>query len=266
MVGGVDTQQRALPGSAGQDRYRDRGRGLWRPVDGAGAAPQRRRRRRAGARRFRRRRLDAQRRHDLGRHQSRQGPGRQEPDRRGVRAQEGRADGRRRRFAHRAGGHHRPRRHRVRAAQERPLRRRLDAQALRRSRDQGRDLQQIRQCRQLDGAARTPARDDRLGLLLRRHACHPRRPSPSRALLQGPARSRAPRGRDPVRQCRGRAHREDRDRLAGADLERAGRVPRGRGRHQRLYRRPDAPAEAPRRAGGEPHHRHGGSCPSMPAS
>ena len=109
VVGGVDTQQRAVPGSAGQDRRRDRGRGLWRPVDGAGAAPQRRRRRRAGARRFRRRRLDAQRRHDLGRHQSRQGPGRQEPDRRGVRAQEGRADGRRRRFAHRAGGHHRPR-------------------------------------------------------------------------------------------------------------------------------------------------------------
>ena len=157
-------------------------------------------------------------------------------------------------------------RHRVRAAQERPLRRRLDAQALRRSRDQGRDLQQIRQCRQLDGAARTPARDDRLGLLLRRHACHARRPSPSRALLQGPARSRAPRRRDPVRQCRGRAHREDRDGLAGADLEGTGRVPRGRGRHQRLYRRPDAPAEAPRRAGGEPHHRHRGSARACRAS
>ena len=33
-----------------------------------------------------------------------------------------------------------------------------------------------------------------VGLLLRRHACHARRPSPSRALLQGPARSRAPQG------------------------------------------------------------------------
>ena len=109
VVGGVDAQQRAVAGSAGQDRCRDRGRGLWRAVDGAGAAAQRHRRRGAGARRFRHRRLDAQRRHDLGRHQSRQGAGRQEPDRRGVRAQEGRADGRRRRFAHRAGGHHRPR-------------------------------------------------------------------------------------------------------------------------------------------------------------
>ena len=42
--------------------------------------------------------------------------------------------------------------------------------------------------RHLDGAARAAARDDRLRLLLRRHACHARRPSPSGALLQGPAR------------------------------------------------------------------------------
>ena len=82
--------------------------------------------------------------------------------------------GRRRRFAHRAGRHHRPREDRVRPAQERPLRRRLDAQALRRAGDQGRDVQQVRQCRRRDGAARAPARVHRLGLLLRRHVRHAR--------------------------------------------------------------------------------------------
>ena len=116
VVGGVEAQQRAVAGSAAQDRRGDRGRGLWRAVDVAGAAPQRRRRRGAGARRFRRRRLDAQRRHDLGRRQHGQGPGRQEPDRRGVRGQEGGVPGRRCRFAHRARRHHRPREDRVRPA------------------------------------------------------------------------------------------------------------------------------------------------------
>ena len=45
-------------------------------------------------------------------------------------------------------------------------------------------------------------------------------------------------------------------RLARADLQGADRGQGGRDRDQRLYRRSHAPAEAPRRAGGEPHHRH----------
>ena len=52
-------------------------------------------------------------------------------------------------------------------------------------------------------------------------------PSASGALLQGPAGSGTPRRRHPVRQCRGRAHREDGDRLARAD------APRGRSRPRR---------------------------------
>ena len=57
---------------------------------------------------------------------------------------------------------------------------------------------------------------------------------------------------------RGRAHREDRDRLARADGQGADRVQRGRRGDQRLHRRSDAAPEAPRGAGGEPHHRHRG--------
>ena len=109
------------------------------------------------------------------------------------------------------------------------------------------------------GAARAPARVHRLGLLLRRHACHARRPSPSRALLQGPARGGTPRRRRScARRSRPSASEKHGDGLARADGQGTDRVPRGGGRDQRLYRRSDAAAEAPRRAGGEPHHRHRG--------
>ena len=57
-----------------------------------------------------------------------------------------------------------------------------------------------------------------------------------------------------------------RDGLARADRQGPDRVPRGRGRDQRLYRRSDAAAEAPRRAGGEPHHRHRGAARARRAS
>ena len=91
-----------------------------------------------------------------------------------------------------------------------------------------------------------------------------RRPSASGALLQGPARGGAQGGRHPVRRHRGRAHREDRDGLARADRQGTDRVQRGRGRDQRLYRRPDAAAEAPAscrwRATSSPPR----SCPSRP--
>ena len=66
-------------------------------------------------------------------------------------------------------------------------------------------------------------------------------------------------GRHPVRRHRGRAHREDGDGLARADRQGPDRLQRGRGGDQRLHRRSDAAAEAPRRAGGEPHHRHRGA-------
>ena len=88
---------------------------------------------------------------------------------------------------------------------------------------QGRHLQQVRRCRQRDGAARAPARVHRLRLLLWRHVCPPRRPSASGALLQGPARGGPSRRRHAVRQCRSRAHREDARRLARAHLQGTGR-------------------------------------------
>ena len=259
MVGGVDAQQRALAGSAGQDRHRDRGRGLRRAVDGAGAAPQRRRRRRAGARRFRRRRLDAQRRHDLGRHQSRQGSGRQEPDRRGVRAQEGRADGRGRRFAHRARGHHRPRGIECGLHKNGRF---VGAWTPKHYADLATKVETYnkyanagaRWCR-ANASASSSRPTITYGGMYATRAGHLHPALYYKGLLEA-------------------AHRQGAILCANVEAERiekiatgwrvltvegTDRLPRSGGRHQRLYRRPDAAAEAPRRAGGEPHHRHRGT-------
>ena len=154
----------------------------------------------------------------------------------------------------------------MRPAQERPLRRRLDAATTTTtSRPRSRPTTNT----PTPAASMVPRERQRemhrLGLLLRRHACHARRPSPSRALLQGPARGRAPRR---ARSCARASRPSAPEKTATGWRVLTAKGPiecrEGRGRDQRLYRRSDAAAEAPRRAGGEPHHRHRGLCPSLP--
>ena len=143
VVGVVASQHRAVAGPAAQDRRAGGGRGLWRPVDGAGAGALGRRGDGAGARRLRRRRQHAQRRRGQRRHDAGQGLLRQGRAQRSRGMEEGdvaHAE-RRRRFAGPGRDGDPARRHRVLLAHERPLQRRLHAAALQRAGGQGRHLQ-----------------------------------------------------------------------------------------------------------------------------
>ena len=163
VVGVVASQQRAEPGPAAQDRRAGGRRGLWRPVDGAGAGAFGHRRDRAGTRRLRHRRLDPQRRRRQRRHDHGQGLLRQGRRRRRRGEEEDHAAhaGRRGRFAGPGRDGDPARGHRVLLAHERPVQRRLHAAALCRAGGQGRHLQCKRQPRHLHGAAGAPARGDR---------------------------------------------------------------------------------------------------------
>ena len=164
----------------------------------------------------RHRRLDAQRRHDLGRHQSRQGAGRQEPDRRGVRAQQGRADGRGRRFAHRAGGHHRPREAssaactRTAASSAPGRRAHYDDLATKVETYNKYANAGARWCR-ASASASSSQSDYYYGGMHATRAGHLHPALYYKGLLEAAHNA----GRHPVRQRRGRAHREDGD-AAGA--------------------------------------------------
>ena len=127
-------------------------------------------------------------------------------------------------------------------------------------RDQGRDLQQVRQCRRSMVPRERQREFIASRLLLRRHACR-RAPAISipRSTTRACSRPRTAQGAILCANVEAERIEKTRDRLARADRQGTDRVPRSRGRDQRLYRRPDAPAEAPRRAGGEPHHRHRGA-------
>ena len=219
----VASQHRAVAGPAAQDRRAGGGRGLWRPVDGAGAGALGRRGDGAGARRLRRRRQHAQRRRRQRRHDAGQGLLRQGRAQRSRGMEEGdvaHAE-RRCRFAGPGRDGDPARRHRVLLAHERPLQRRLHAQALRRAGGQGRHLQCQCRARHLHGAARAAARGDRVGLLLRRHGGGTHRPASSGAVLRRPSQGHAQGRRPPVRAVRRREDRAQSRRLHRARRTRA---------------------------------------------
>ena len=235
VVGVVAPQQRSVAGPAAQDRRAGGGRWLWRPVDRARTGALRHRRHRARARRLRRRRLDAQRRRGQRRHHHGQGVLGQGRRRRSRGLEEDHAA-----HAHRRRGFACPGRdgdpargHRVLLAHERSLQRRLYAAAFCRTGGQGRDLQQHGRARHLHGPARTAARGDRLGLLLRRHGGRAHGPAPPRALLRRLAEGREPRRRHALRKLRCREDRAQDQRLYGPHHQGPDRGARGGDRDQR---------------------------------
>ena len=149
-------------------------------------------------------------------------------------------------------------RHRLPLAEDRPFRRRLDADAFCRPGEEARAAERSRALRGLHGAARTSARGDGERLLLRRHGGGAIGQSAPGAVLQGPAGC-VPRPRCPGLRTR-LGHRDHRARrwLAGADHAWRGAGGRSGDRHQRLHRRCHAGAEAARRAVGQPYHRDRG--------
>ena len=241
----VASQQRAVAGPAAQDRRAGRGRGLWRPVDGARAGAQRRRGHGAGARRVRRRRLDAQRRRASAAAptSARASRARAEERSRGMEEGHDAHAGRRRRFAGPGADRDRARGHRVPLAHERPLQSAPGRRKpLRRAGGQGRapttstPMPAPRWCR-ASGSAR-----DRLRLLLRRHGGR-RAPASSIPRSTTGACSKAAHRAGAIlcAQCEAEKHRAKTGTgWRGADHQGADRGARGRDRDQRLYRRPHA--------------------------
>jgi len=225
----VASHQRAVAGSAAQDRRAGGGRRLWRPLDGARAGALGCRGDGAGARRIRRRCLDPQRRRRQRRHDPRQrllGQGREERPR-GMEEGHDPDAGRRRRFAGPGADRDRARGHRVPLAHERPLQRRFHAAPLCRAGRQGRHLQCERRSRHLYDPTRAAARRDCLRLLLWRHGGGAHRAASSRAVLRRPAEGRASGRRETLRPMRCREDRAQAGRLHGADQQRADRSARG---------------------------------------
>ena len=257
----VASQHRAVAGSAAQDRRAGGGRGLWRPVDGAGAGAVGRRGDGAGARRLRRRRQHAQRRRRQRRHDAGQGLLRQGRAQRSRGMEEGdvaHAE-RRRRFAGPGRDGDPARGHRVRLAHERPLQRRLhaahyDEQAAKvgtYNTNAGLGTYMVPREQQREEIASDYYYG---GMVVERTGqLHP-------ALYYGGLLKAAHKaGATPVCPVRRREDRAQSRRLHRADEQGADRGARGGDRDQRLHRRRDADAEAPAGAGGEPHHRHRGA-------